>query len=195
MPSIDIRRRRIRAKVVYYGPGRSGKTESLRYIAENLDTDRKGKLSSLPTKIDPDLYIDVLAVSLGPIMGFQTTFYLCSGPGQALALSTRKLLLKDTDGIVFVADSRPGRRDANIDSMAELRENLAGYDIDLATVPHVIQYTNCDLPEALPVADLRSDVNLYGVPEFAASAATGQGILPTLRAIVRSVGADLERRI
>ena len=195
MPSIDVKKRRIDSKIVYYGAGHSGKSENLKRIYEHLDAEHRGRLTSLPTKGDPSLYIDVLPVRFGTILGFQTTFHLCSGPGQALALNTRKLLLRDTDGIVFVADCRASRREANMDSMDELRQVLAEYGLDLAAIPHVIQYNRRDVPDCLSVAELRGELNTSGVPEFEASLATGEGVIETLRAIIRSVSEDLQKRL
>lgn len=195
MPSIDVKKRRIDSKVVYYGPGRSGKTANLQYVNQHLDAEHKGRLVRLPTKVDPALHIDVLPVRFGKVLGFNTTFHLCSGPGQALALSTRKLLLRDTDGIVFVADSRPARREANVDSLRELEENLAEYGVGLEELPHIFQYNKRDLKACLSVEQLRADLNRHGVPEYRASTVSGEGVLEALRAIVRAVSNDLERRI
>lgn len=195
MPSIDVKKRRIDSKVVYYGPGRSGKTENLKYIYRHLEPDHRGRLVSLPTKADPNISIDVLPVHFGKVLGFHTTFHLCSGPGQAMALSTRKLLLRDSDGIVFVADTRTSRREANLDSLRELEENLDEYGLSLANIPHVFQYNRRSIIDSISTEELRSMLNLHGVPEFEADAATGEGVLETLRAIVRSVSEDLKRRL
>ena len=195
MPSIDVKKRRIDSKIVYYGPGQSGKTEHLKCIYANLEGDHKGRLASLPTKADPSLHIDVLPVRFGKIVGFHATFHLCSGPGLAMAVNTRRLLLRDTDGIVFVADSRPSRVEANMDSLQELREILGEYGLRLAHVPHVIEYNKRDLANVIEVAELRSKLNVHGVPDFEASTVTGQGIMDSLRAIVRAVGDDLQRRL
>ena len=195
MPSIDVKKRRIDSKIVYYGPGRSGKTESLKYIYDHVDADHRGRMATLPTKADPALHIDVLPVRFGKIIGFETVFHLCSGPGLASAVNTRKLLLRDTDGIVFVADCDPKRRMANLDALAELQENLEPYGLRLATVPHVVQYNKCDLPGHVPPAELRVELNIHGAPDFESSAVTGQGILDALRAVVRSVSEDLQRRL
>lgn len=195
MPSIDVKKRRIDSKIVYYGPGQSGKSENLKRIYEHLNAEHRGRLTTLPTKADPNLYIDVLPVRFGTILGFQTTFHLCSGPGQALALNTRKLLLRDTDGIVFVADCRASRKEANLDSMQELRQILGEYGLDLTTIPHVIQYNKRDLPDCVSVAELRSELNTHGVPEFEASVVTGEGVMETLRAVVHSVSEDLQKRL
>ncbi|MGD2174350.1 MAG: GTPase domain-containing protein [Candidatus Brocadiaceae bacterium] len=195
MPSIDVKKRRIDSKIVYYGPGRSGKTENLKYIRNHLDEEHRGRLASLPTKADPSLHIDVLPVRFGKIIGFQTIFHLCAGPGQAFSNNTRKLLLRDTDGIVFVADSDPRRREANLDSLAELRQNLTEHGLHLRTVPHVVQYCKRDLEDAVSVAELRADLNTHGVPDFSASTETGEGVMETLRAAVRAVSNDLKRRL
>ena len=195
MPSIDVKKRRIDSKIVYYGPGQSGKSEHLKSIREHLEPDHRGRLTSLPTKTDPSLHIDVLPVRFGRIVGFQATFHLCSGPGLALAVNTRRLLLRDTDGIVFIADSRPSRADANIDSLLELREILGEYGLRLPHVPHVIEYSKRDLPEAMDVAEMRSKLNVHGVPDFEASTVTDQGVMQALRTIVRAVGDDLQQRL
>ncbi|MHC4789145.1 MAG: GTP-binding protein [Planctomycetota bacterium] len=195
MPSIDVKKRRIDAKIVYYGPGHAGKSENLRHIHRHLDAAHRGRLVSLPTKADPNLHIDVLPVRFGKIIGFDATFHLCSGPGQALAISTRRLLLRDTDGIVFVVDSRPSRLEANIDSLCELRQVLGEYGLQLAPLPHVIQYNKRDLDKCVSVEDLRGKLNLHGVPEFEASAIHGEGVVDTLRGVIRSVTEDLERRL
>ncbi len=195
MPSIDVKKRRIDSKVVYYGPGRSGKSENLRYIYRHLEPDHRGRLVSLPTKADPTTNIDVLPVHFGKVLGFHTTFHLCSGPGQAMALNTRKLLLRDSDGIVFVADTRPARCEANLDSLRELEENLEEYGLSLANIPHVFQYNRRSIIDSVATEELRSMLNLHGVPEFEADASTGEGVMEALRAIVHSVSEDLKRRL
>jgi signal recognition particle receptor subunit beta len=195
MPSIDVKKRRIDSKVVYYGPGRCGKTSNLKFLHGHLGPEHCGRLSSLPTKNDATLLLDVLPVRFGKIIGFDTVFHLCAGPGQALAVNTRKLLLRDTDGIVFVADSDPRRAEANIDSLNELEENLGDYGLRLSHVPHVMQYNKRDLQGRLDQTEMRAKLNRYGVPEFRASALRGDGVLETVRAIVKSVGADLRQRI
>jgi signal recognition particle receptor subunit beta len=195
MPSIDVKKRRIDSKIVYYGPGLSGKTAVLRYIYEHVDSEHRGRLASLPTKTDASLSIDVLPVRFGKIIGFETVFHLCSGPGLASAISTRRLLLRDTDGIVFVADSDPKRRMANMDALSELQDNLEPYGLRLSTVPHVVLYNKCDLPGRTPVDELRRELNVYSVPDFESSIVTGQGILDALRAVVRGVSDDLQRRL
>lgn len=195
MPSIDLRRQRIDAKIVYYGPGRSGKTANLKYLHDHIQASQRGQLMSLPTKADQNLHIDVMAVRVKTIPDFKLVLHLCAGPGVAVAMNTRRLLLRDTDGIVFVADTSPHRVDANVDCFSELEENLATHGVQLGSVPHVIQYNKCDLEGHVPVAKLRKDINLYGVPEVPASVQTGQGIIETFTAAVRSVSHDIKQRI
>lgn len=195
MPSIDVKKRRIQSKIVYYGPGRSGKTTILRCVHRRLDENQRGRFTQMPTKADPSLHIDVVPVQFGTVLGFQSIFHLCSGPGQAAAVNTRQLLLRDTDGIVFVADSDPRRRLANEDALMELRENLAGYGLSLRTVPHVFLYHKSDLDQAVPPEELRQQLNRYGVPDFQTSVSDGRGIMQSLRAIVRGVSEDLRRRL
>jgi len=195
MPTIDSRKRRIDAKIIYVGPGRSGKTSNVRFLAEHLDDDHIGKFASLPTKADPSIYIDVLPVWVEGLLGYRNVFHLCTAPGLASAMNTRQLLLRDSDGIVFVGDSHPQRRDANIVAFQELQEMLGATGVSLACVPHVVQYNKCDLDPRTPIEVMRHDVNPHGVPEFLASATTGHGVNATLRAIIKSVSQDLKHRL
>jgi hypothetical protein len=195
MPSIDVKRKRIGAKIVYYGPGLSGKTANLRYVHDHLKSEYRGKMVKVSVKGGEKQQIDLLPVKFGSIHGFQVTYNLCTVPGQAFFNETRKLVLKGTDGIVFVADSRNSRMPANIDSMENLRENLEAYDMDLEYIPHVIQYNQRDRPEVLPVAQLRSELNRYGVLEFESSTTRGRGIMETLKAIIQLVREDVEERL
>jgi mutual gliding-motility protein MglA len=195
MPTIDSKKRRIDAKIIFVGPGRSGKTSNVRYLAEHLDDEHIGKFVSLPTKADSSIHIDVLPVWVEGLLGFRNVFHLCTAPGLASAMHTRQLLLRDSDGIVFVADSHPQRRDANIVAFQELEEMLTATGVHLTSVPHVVQYNKCDLDPRTPVEVMRRDVNPHGVPEFLASASTGQGVNATLRAIIKSVSRDLKQRL
>jgi len=195
VPTIDVKKRLLNSKVVYYGPGRSGKTTSLKWLYGRLNTDRPARYVSLPTKAEPGTYVDVLTVRYGHLMGFDTTFHLCSAPGKVFSPNTRRLLLRDSDGVVFVADSTPHRRDANILAFMELEENLNSYGVSLAQVPHVLQYNKCDLRDRIDSHELRADLNRYGVPEFETSAITGRGLLEVLDAIVREVVEDVSSRL
>jgi len=195
MPTIDIQRKRITSKIVYYGPGLSGKSASLQYIAEHLGSDRAGRLVSLTTQGEPSLKFEVLPVKSGKLMGMDSTFALVAVPGQAFYNRPRKVLLKAADGVVFVADSRRSRHEANIDSLENLRQNLQSYGITLQQLPHVIQYNKRDVPDALSPAEMRRDLNPFGVPEFEVSIPDGTGVLEALASIIGAVGADLESRM
>jgi hypothetical protein len=194
MPSIDVKKRQIRSKIVYCGPGRSGKTEVLKYVYRSLPEGR-GRFREVPVESEPGLKISVLTARIGSIFDFAAVFHLCSGPGQATAVKVRRGLLRDTDGIVFVADCDPRRRMANVDALSELRENLEAIGLSLQTVPHVIQYNKAELPNRTPVGELRAELNPYGAPDFETSVVEGRGILPALRAIVNAVKQDLKARL
>jgi len=195
MPSIDMKKRSMVAKLVYYGPGLSGKTANMRYIHAHLPPHLKSRLTSLATRADSSVRIDVLPVKFNKVLGLDTVFTLYAVPGHAFFNETRKLLLKGTDGIVFVADSRKERHEANIDSLHDLQENLAHHGMALEMLPHVIQYNKRDLPDVMSVPQMRADLNRHGVPDFEASAVTGRGIMETLQAIIAAFSKDLEARI
>ena len=193
MPSIDVRKKRIGCKIVYYGPGLSGKTANLHYIHDHLGPENRGRLLSVPVKTETPLYIELLPVRFGKLGGFDVTYNLCSTPGKALYNKTRQLVLKATDGVVLVADSRPERMDANLDSLENLLENLEAQDIRLRDMPHVIQYNKRDLPDVIPVSEMRSKLNIYGGLEFEASTVTGQGVMETLKAIIDASSKEIQQ--
>jgi hypothetical protein len=194
MPKVDVRRGRIRAKIVYYGPGLSGKTTNLQYICEQIEEKKKGRLVTLNIR-GSGKGIEVLPVQLGAIKGFDVTYNLCTVPGKASLNRARRLALKDADGVVFVADSRTSRMLPNLDSLDNLQENLRLHDIRLEDMPHVIQYNQRDRANCAPVADLRAKLNLHGVLEFEAVATQGRGVMETLHAVIELVSEDVERRL
>ena len=195
MPSIDVRKRQIGAKIVYYGPGLSGKSTNLRCIQNGLGHENRGRLAALAVKGTTGIYIDVLPVRFGKVMGFDVAYNLCTVPGQAMADNVRRLVLKGADGVVFVADSGQERMVANLDALENLQENLEQNHLRLEDMPHVMQYNKRDLPNALPVAELRSKLNLYGVLEFEAVAATGRGVMETLKAMLELVRDGIVERL
>ncbi|MCC7001724.1 MAG: GTPase domain-containing protein, partial [Gemmatimonadaceae bacterium] len=146
MSLVNYATREITCKIVYYGPGRSGKTTNLHYIYGQVPGDRKGQMVSLATQTDRTLFFDFLPIDLGSISGFTTRFQLYTVPGQVYYQTTRKLVLQGADGVVFVADSQARQLDENIESMQDLHANLAEQGIDARTVPLVIQYNKQDLP-------------------------------------------------
>ena len=185
MSLVNYATREITCKIVYYGPGRSGKTTNLHYVYSQVPADRKGNMVSLATQTDRTLFFDFLPLDLGTISGFTTKFQLYTVPGQVYYQTTRKLVLQGADGVVFVADSQVRQRDENIESLQDLHANLAEQDIDARTVPLVLQYNKQDLPADLihTPAELDDALNFRGVPSFAADALHGPGVFETLRRI------------
>jgi mutual gliding-motility protein MglA len=186
---VNYATREITCKIVYYGPGRSGKTTNLHYIYGQVPGDRKGQMVSLATQTDRTLFFDFLPIDLGSISGFTTRFQLYTVPGQVYYQTTRKLVLQGADGVVFVADSQARQLDENIESMQDLHANLAEQGVDTRTMPLVIQYNKQDLPPEMitPVPDLDEVLNFRNVPSFPADALHGPGVFETLRGISEQV--------
>jgi signal recognition particle receptor subunit beta len=159
MSMINYAAREINCKIVYYGPGLGGKTTNLEHIYGKVKPETRGKLISLATENERTLFFDFLPVDLGTIRGFNTRFHLYTVPGQVYYNASRKLILKNVDGIVFVSDSQMERMEANLESMQNLYDNMAEYGYDLTRMPFVIQYNKRDLPNAAPVAELQAALN------------------------------------
>ena len=185
MSLVNYANREITCKIVYYGPGRSGKTSNLHYIYGQVPDERKGKMVSLATQTDRTLFFDFLPLDLGQISGFSTKFQLYTVPGQVYYQTTRKLVLQGADGVVFVADSQKRQLQENIESLQDLHHNLAEQGMEARAVPLVLQYNKQDLPPELihTTAELSDALNFRAVPEFAADALHGPGVFETLRAI------------
>jgi len=169
------------AKVVYYGPGLCGKTTNLQWIHEKTPIKNKGKMLSLATEADRTLFFDFLPIDLGTIRGMKTRIQLYTVPGQVFYNATRRMVLKGADCVVFVADSQEPMLDANLDALANLKENLEANEIDPAEIPTVLQYNKRDLPNALPVEILNERLNPRGLLFFEAVAMKGQGVDETLK--------------
>lgn len=189
MSLVNYATREITCKIVYYGPGRSGKTTNLHYIYGQVPGDRKGQMVSLATQTDRTLFFDFLPIDLGKISGFTTRFQLYTVPGQVYYATTRKLVLQGADGVIFVADSQTRQLAENIESFQDLHSNLADQGVDARAVPLVIQYNKQDLPRdmVMSVPELDDQLNFRGVPSFAADALHGPGVFETLRAISEQV--------
>lgn len=185
MSLVNYATREITCKIVYYGPGRSGKTSNLHYIYNQVPGDRRGSMVSLATQTDRTLFFDFLPLDLGTISGFTTRFQLYTVPGQVYYATTRKLVLQGADGVVFVADSQRRQIEENVESMQDLHENLAEQGIDARSVPLVIQYNKQDLPRELimDVDELDDVLNFRGVPYHVGDALRGTGVFETLRGI------------
>lgn len=187
MVSINYSAREVCCKIVYYGPGLSGKTTNLQYIHSKVPQDTRGKLISLATEADRTLYFDFLPINIGTINDFQAKFQLYTVPGQVYYNATRKLVLRGVDGLVFVADSQPDKMDENIESLANLEENLKEYGYDVDQMPLVIQYNKADLPGVLTADELNAKLNTKGRPFFMASATVGTGVFDTLKLVIKLV--------
>jgi signal recognition particle receptor subunit beta len=184
----------ITAKIVYYGPGLCGKTTNLQFVYDSLPSNNKSKMLSLATKTDRTLFFDFLPLDLGKIRGMRTKLQLYTVPGQVYYNSTRQLVLKGADGIVFVADSQDFALDANQESMQNLEDNLKRQGIRLREMPLVIQYNKRDLPNALPVPEANAELNKLGVPWFESVATSGLGVEETLKGITQLVLAHLVKK-
>jgi signal recognition particle receptor subunit beta len=188
MSTINFANREINFKIVYYGPGLSGKTTNLKWIYSRIPEGRKGEMVSLATEDERTLFFDFLPLDLGEVKGFKTRFHLYTVPGQVFYNASRKLILRGVDGIVFVADSAPNRLRANAESMRNMRENLAEYGLKVEDLPVVLQVNKRDLPDALPVDMVRAVVDPAGrLPVFEAVATEGKGVFETLKEVSRLV--------
>ncbi|AAF10429.1 GTPase MglA [Deinococcus radiodurans] len=194
MSTINFAAREINCKIVYYGPGMCGKTTNLKHVFGKVPGHLRGEMVSLATEDERTLFFDFLPLDLGTVQGFKTRFHLYTVPGQVFYNASRKLILRGVDGIIFVADSAPGRLRANAESMRNLRENLAEHGIDINDVPIVIQINKRDLPDALPADMIRAVIDPQRrYPTYEAVASKGTGVFETLKATSRLVLEKLSR--
>lgn len=190
-----IRAQKILAlKIVYYGPGLSGKTANLERLHRNYPDDKRGALVKLDTENERTLFFDYFPAEIGTMSGFALKADLFTVPGQSFYHATRRVVLDGADGIVFVADSDPRREEANLESLRSLGENLESYGRSLADVPLVFQWNKRDLPKTLPVKLLERTLNPGGRPSFEASAVNGVGVVETQEAVLAGVMEDLRAR-
>lgn len=187
MVQINFGQKQVNAKIVYYGPGMSGKTTNLEVVHQRAPQPNRGELTSISTDGDRTLFFDFMPLDLGTVAGMRTCFQIYTVPGQVYYNSTRKLVLQGVDGVVFVADSSASMTEENLESMRNLEQNLAEYGKSLSSIPLVIQYNKRDLPDALPVEELNRLLNPVNVPTFEATANSGQGVFPTLKALAALV--------
>jgi signal recognition particle receptor subunit beta len=187
MPFVDVKKRILQCKIVFYGTGMGGKTTNLRVIHEKTSPEKRGKLLSLETETERTLFFDFVPISVGKLSGLDTRFSFYTVPGQSFYNLTRKAILKDVDGIVFVSDSQEVRMEANVDSFMNLEENLNSHKIELAKTPHVIQYNKRDLEDIVPVEQMRRELNLHGAPDFEAVAIEQLGVIEAMDSILKIV--------
>ncbi|MHB9023176.1 MAG: GTP-binding protein [Armatimonadota bacterium] len=194
MASVNYATKEINCKLVYYGPGMCGKTTNLQQIHQTLSGNKCGEMVSLATPGERTLYFDFLPVEMARVNNFTVKFGLYTVPGQVLYNATRKLVLRGVDGVVFVADSQWDLMQENIESWQNLQENLAGYNLKLEELPHLLQYNKRDLAEIAPVWYLDYLLNTWNVPYYEAVAFAGNGVFETLNALCRYVMRDLVHR-
>lgn len=187
MSFINYNAKEIHCKLVYYGPSLSGKTTNLQWVYEKTNEDGRSDLIELPSDQERTLFFDFLPMDVGEIRGFKTRFHLYTVPGQVVYDASRRLILKGLDGIIFVADSQAERLDENVQSMQNLEKNLELQGYDLKTLPMAIQYNKRDLPNALPIAELRNALNKYNSPDFEGSAREGKGVFEALKTTSKSI--------
>ena len=186
MAIFKLKKREIECKIVYYGPGRSGKTTNMEYIYKTYRKQVVGEMVSVDTEGDRTLFFDFLPMGLGQIKGFDIRLQVYTVPGQVQYRSTRKLVLKGVDGVIFVADSLAVRREKNMLSLKDLQHNLKEYGINILKIPLVMQHNKRDLAgQGVPVMSIEQmerDLNRQlKVPSFSASAITGDGVGATLK--------------
>ena len=189
MSTVNFATREITCKIVYYGPGLSGKTTNLLFIHKKIPAKHRSDMVSLATDGDRTLFFDFLPLVTHAVKGFKTKFQLYTVPGQVFYNATRKLVLQGVDGIVFVADSAWNRMNDNHEIFINMKENLEDYEITLEEVPYVLQFNKRDLPDAAPVDYMNNLLNRekQRVPTFESIAITGKGVFETLNAISRMV--------
>lgn len=194
MSVINPLAREISAKIVFYGPGLSGKTTSLQFIHSTIRSTHRGELVSLATEGDRTLYFDFLPIQLERVRGMHLRLQLFTVPGQVFYGATRQLVLDGADGVVFVADSQRAARERNMESLADLETNLEKEHKSLQELPFVLQYNKRDLPGCMSIEEMQKDLNPYGAPHFETSAATGRGVIDALKQVVRLVTRALSEK-
>jgi signal recognition particle receptor subunit beta len=183
------------AKIVYYGPGLSGKTTNLQLLHDRLDPHTVGKLVTLSTQTDRTIYFDLLPVELGEIKGYKIRFQLATVPGQTAFNETRKVVLRGADGIVFVVDSRWAMLPKNLESWQNLKDNLTGNGASFEKTPVVVQYNKRDLADVLSVDAMQEALGLASYPFVEAVASAGRGITETFKLVSKLTFVDLMRRL
>ncbi|MCU0558858.1 MAG: GTPase domain-containing protein [Desulfobacterales bacterium] len=200
MAVVNLKKRQIECKIVYYGPGRCGKTTNLEYIHKTFTRHVKGEMISIDTEGDRTLFFDFLPLELGKLKGCDVRVQLYTVPGQVRYASTRKLVLRGADGIIFVADSLEVRREQNMLALKDLQQNLKEYNLSIFKIPLVMQFNKRDLAEAhialMPLEQMQQELNRQlKVPAFPAAALKGIGVGKTLQECLRLVLRTLQQEL
>lgn len=195
MSFLNYSTKEINFKIVYYGPGLSGKTTNIKMIYDKVKSDSKGKLVSLATETERTLFFDFFPLDLGTVKGYKVKFHLYTVPGQIYYSSSRKLIMKGVDGVVFVADSQRERFEANIESLQDMFGNLKEYNIDFATLPYVLQLNKRDLPNITPVNEMIAALRKKDEPVIEAISLQGEGVIETLKGISKLIMVNVKQKL
>jgi mutual gliding-motility protein MglA len=192
MSFVNYHTKEINCKIVYYGPGLSGKTTNIQHIYQKTASNNRSEMITLNTENERTLFFDFFPLDVGEIRGFKTRFHLYTVPGQVFYEASRRLILRGVDGVVFVADSQVERMEANEESLKSLEMNVTQQGMDLTQIPLVFQWNKRDLPNIVPVEDLSKKLNRYKTHEFESCASSGQGVLETLQMISKMVLVNIK---
>ncbi|CAN5281483.1 GTPase domain-containing protein [soil metagenome] len=195
MPLLNHSNREINCKIVYYGPGLSGKTTNLQYIHSQVAREKRSEMVSMATQSDRTLFFDMLPLDLGDVNGWKLRLSLYTVPGQVEYNASRKLILNGADAVVFVADSDVERGSENLDSLKNLENNLSSNNISLPDIPFVIQFNKRDLAHTLALEQLEAELNPRHVPTYEAIASQGDGVFATLREASKLVLANISKLV
>jgi mutual gliding-motility protein MglA len=187
MSFINYNAKEIHCKVVYYGPSLGGKTTNIQWIYHKTADANQSKQLPLSGENERTMMYDFVPLSVGDIRGFETRFHLFTVPGQVQFDLRRRVILKGIDGVVFVADSQAERMEENLQSLQELQSHLNQQGYDIQKIPLVFQYNKRDLPNALPLSELRATLNKYNAPDFEGIASTGKGVFETFTTVAKKV--------
>lgn len=192
MPLIQYSTHEIECKVIFYGPGLSGKTENIRYIYNNTNPESRGQFASISTEKERTLFFDFLLLYLGNLSGFTLNVNLYTIPAKTFYEESKRLIINGLDGVIFVADSQVTRMDANILSMENLKKDLSLLDMDINYTPLIIQYNKRDLPGIMPVDEMNRLLNPAGIPAYESTAIKGDGVFESLKGVTDQVVVKLQ---
>lgn len=195
MSFLNYSTRELNFKIVYYGPMLSGKTTNISDIYNRLKDDNKGKMVICPSKTGRTWSFDFFPLDLGSVKGYKVKFHLYTTPGYSPYSSSRKLIMKGVDGVIFVADSQEERLEANIESLLELKESLDFYKINFETLPYVLQLNKLDLPHIIPSNELIVNLRKRREPVIEAMAIRGEGVVETLKMISKLIMLDVKKKL